>query len=110
MKDAVPHFVPIMLERHQITEAEMDDAGIVSYNAEGQLPSEELVIHRRRACVLNGDCIIADNAAHRQQIRDAPVMAAARRAEAQKEAAAKRLRDAQAAVERGLASQARAEA
>ena len=59
----------------------MDDAGIVSYNVEGQLLSEELVINRRRACVLYGDYIISDNAAHRQRIHDAPVIATARRAE-----------------------------
>jgi hypothetical protein len=108
MFNATDHFVSIMKERHQITEAEMDAAGIVNMNRPGTLPSEELTVSHKRAVVMNGDHIIDENAGHVERLN--PVAIAARVQVARVSAAEKALTKAQEDVRRGDEMDARSQA
>jgi hypothetical protein len=99
MFNATDHFVGIMRERHQITEAEMDAAGIVNANRPGTLPSEVLTVSHKRAVVINGDHIIDENARHVERLN--PVAVAARAQVARVSAAEKALTKAHEDVRRG---------
>jgi hypothetical protein len=79
MKSLVPQFITIMREKHQITEKEMDDAGIINNNDPHRLPAEDLVVHQKRAVVLNGDYIVQETVDRRERIRLAPLQAQERR-------------------------------
>jgi hypothetical protein len=108
MFNASDHFVQIMRDRHQITEAEMDAAGIVNVNRPGTLPSEELTVSHKRAVVINGDSIIDENARHVERLN--PVAIAARVQVARVSAAEKALTKAQEDVRRGNEIDARSQA
>lgn len=108
MFNATNHFVSIMRERHQITEAEMDAAGIVSVNRPGTLPSEELTVSHKRAVVINGDHIIDENARHVERLN--PVAIAARVQVARVSAAERALAKAHEEVLRGEEMDARSQA
>jgi hypothetical protein len=108
MFNASDHFVQIMRDRHQITEAEMDVAGIVNVNRPGTLPSEELTVSHKRAVVINGDSIIDENARHVERLN--PVAIAARAQVARVSAASKALTKAQEDVRRGNEMDARNQA
>jgi hypothetical protein len=108
MFNAIDHFVRIMRECHQITEAEMDAAGIINVNRPGTLPSEELTVSHKRAVVINGDHIIDENARHVERLN--PVAIAARAQVARFNSAEKAVAKAQEDVRIGQEMDARSEA
>ena len=68
MKKLLPKFVEIMRARHQITEKEMGEAGIMNVNRKGTLPSKDATISHKRAVLINGSEIISKNLRHVERL------------------------------------------
>ena len=106
MQKLLPQFVDMMRARHQITEKEMDEAGIMNVNRKGTLPSENATISHKRAVLINGSEIIDEYARHVERLL--PATRAARVAANQLDSAEKALRKAREDVAMGEESDARA--
>ena len=82
MLDNFQHFVQIMRQRGQITEAEYDEKGIPSFKDydSDKKPKDQCALHKQRACVMNADLVVSQFIDY-QQIRITRAQNRAARAE-----------------------------
>lgn len=76
MHAKLPDFVVIMKREHQISEAAMDAAGIINVNKDGMALADDLTVSHKRACLITGDQIVAENERHRIRLDPATIRAA----------------------------------
>lgn len=75
MHAKLPEFVDIMTREHQISEAAMDAAGIINVNKDGMALADDQTVSHKRACLINGDQIVAENSRHRIRLDPARIRA-----------------------------------